>query len=195
MALRSLLCMCVLSRSVMSDFLQTHGLTVAHQAPLSMGILQARILEWVAISSSRGSSQPRIQHWRQILYRLRHQGSPRSVLIFRVLFSFTFVPELTVYDDRLVFPILDLFITRYFKLRYRLHTVKGKLVVAQFSPTLGNPMDCSPPHSSVHGILKARILDWVAIFFSKRSSQPRDRTPGLLHYRQTPYCLSHQDKS
>ena len=33
--------------------------TVAHQAPLSMGILQARILEWVAMSSSRGSSQPR----------------------------------------------------------------------------------------------------------------------------------------
>ena len=33
--------------------------TVAHQAPLSMGILQARILEWVAMPSSRGSSQPR----------------------------------------------------------------------------------------------------------------------------------------
>ena len=123
-------------------------------------------------------------------------GKPQEVYSFlRVLFSFTFVPELIVYDDRLVFPILDLFITGYFKLRYRLHTVKGKLVVAQFSPTLCNPMDCSPPHSSVHGILKARILDWVAIFFSKRSSQPRDRTPGLLHYRQTPYCLSHRDKS
>ena len=35
--------------------------TVAHQAPLSMGILQARILEWVAISFSRGSSRPRNQ--------------------------------------------------------------------------------------------------------------------------------------
>jgi len=33
--------------------------TAAHQAPLSMGLLQARILEWVAIPSSRGSSQPR----------------------------------------------------------------------------------------------------------------------------------------
>ena len=33
--------------------------TIARQAPLSMGILQARILEWVAIPSSRGSSQPR----------------------------------------------------------------------------------------------------------------------------------------
>ena len=38
------------------------------------------------------------------------------------------------------------------------------------------PMDCSLPGSSVHGILQARILEWVAICFSRRSSQPRDRT-------------------
>ena len=38
-----------------------HGLYVAHQAPLSMGILQARILEWIAMPSSKGSSQPRDQ--------------------------------------------------------------------------------------------------------------------------------------
>ena len=37
-------------------------------------------------------------------------------------------------------------------------------------------MDCSPPGSSVHGILQARILEWVAISFSRGSSQPRDRT-------------------
>ena len=37
-------------------------------------------------------------------------------------------------------------------------------------------MDCSLPDSSVHGILQARILEWVAIAFSKGSSQPRDRT-------------------
>ena len=37
-------------------------------------------------------------------------------------------------------------------------------------------MDCSPPGSSVHGISQARILEWVAIFFSRGSSQPRDRT-------------------
>ena len=39
-----------------------------------------------------------------------------------------------------------------------------------------NPMDWSSPGSSVHGIFQARILEWVAIFFSKGSSQPRDRT-------------------
>ena len=37
-------------------------------------------------------------------------------------------------------------------------------------------MDCSPPGSSVHGILQARILEWVAIFFSRESSWPRDQT-------------------
>ena len=37
-------------------------------------------------------------------------------------------------------------------------------------------MDCSPPGSSVHGILQARILEWVAMPFSRGSSQPRDGT-------------------
>ena len=48
--------------------------------------------------------------------------------------------------------------------------------VAQSCPTLCNPVDCSPPGSSVHGILQARILEWVAISFSRGSSWPRDRT-------------------
>ena len=39
-----------------------------------------------------------------------------------------------------------------------------------------DPMDCSPPGSSVHGILQARILEWVAILFSRGSSQPRNHT-------------------
>ena len=41
---------------------------------------------------------------------------------------------------------------------------------------LCDPMDCSPPGSSIHGFLQTRILEWVAIFFSRRSSQPRDWT-------------------
>ena len=48
--------------------------------------------------------------------------------------------------------------------------------VAQLCPTLCNPVDCSPPDFSVHGILQARILEWVAVSFSRGSSQPRDRT-------------------
>ena len=48
--------------------------------------------------------------------------------------------------------------------------------VAQLCPTLCNPVDCSPPGSSVHGILQARILEWVAISFSRGFSLPRDGT-------------------
>ena len=52
-----------------------------------------------------------------------------------------------------------------------------KFVLApQSCPTLCNPMGCSPQDSSVHGILQASILEWVAIPFSRGSSQPRDRT-------------------
>ena len=47
-------------------------------------------------------------------------------------------------------------------------------LVAQSCRTLCNPVDCSPPGSSVHGILQARILEWVAMPSSKGSSQPRD---------------------
>ena len=50
----------VLSHSVMSDPFMTQW-TVANQAPLSMGILQESLLEWVAMPSSRGSSLPRDQ--------------------------------------------------------------------------------------------------------------------------------------
>ena len=45
-----------------------------------------------------------------------------------------------------------------------------KVLVAQSCPTLCDPMDCSPSVSSVHGILQARILEWVAIPFSRGSS-------------------------
>ena len=46
----------------------------------------------------------------------------------------------------------------------------------QLCPTLCDFMDCSPPGSSVHGILQARILEWVAMPSSRGSSEPRDRT-------------------
>ena len=64
-----------------------------------------------------------------------------------------------------------------------LSLVKDSLVVfffffpaAQLCPTLFYPMDCSPPGSSVRGILQARILEWVALPFSRGSSAPRNET-------------------
>ena len=47
--------------------------------------------------------------------------------------------------------------------------------VTQSCPTLCDPMDCSLPGSSVHGIFQARVLEWVATSFSRESSQLRDR--------------------
>ena len=46
--------------------------------------------------------------------------------------------------------------------------VKSESEVAQSCPTLCDPMDCSPPGSSVHGTFQARVLEWVSIGFSIR---------------------------
>ena len=54
--------------------------------------------------------------------------------------------------------------------------VESESEVAQSCPTLCDPMDCSLPGSSVHGIFQARVLEWIAISFSRGSSQPKDRT-------------------
>ena len=49
-------------------------------------------------------------------------------------------------------------------------------LVAKSCPTLCDPMDCSPPGPSVHGISQAKILEWVAISISRESSQAREQT-------------------
>ena len=58
-------------------------------------------------------------------------------------------------------------------------------------PILGDPMDYNPRGSSVHGILQARILEEVAISFSRRTSRPN---PGLTNCRQSLYHLSQNYK-
>ena len=68
----------------------------------------------------------------------------------------------------------------------------------QLCLTLCNPIDCSLPGSSAQGILRARILEWVAISSSRRSSQPRDRTH--ISYvscigRWVLYHLGHPEKN
>ena len=50
--------------------------------------------------------------------------------------------------------------------------VKSESEVAQSCPTLSDPMDCSLPGSSIHGIFQARVLEWVAIAFSVVSYTP-----------------------
>ena len=57
--------------------------------------------------------------------------------------------------------------------------VKSESEVTQSCPTLSNPMDCSLPGSSVHGIFQARVLEWVAIAFS--NDKPRQRIKKQRH--------------
>ena len=62
----------------------------------------------------------------------------------------------------------------------------------QYHLTLCDPMDCSPPGSFVHGILQARILEWVAMPYSRGICPIQELNRGLLHCRRFLYCLSHQ---
>ena len=100
------------------------------------------------------------------------EGKNRSTLLKG---SFTIGNTLYIY----IFIILYIYIYICFEL------------VTQSCLTLCDPVDCSPPGSSVHGILQARILEWVAISFSRGSFQPRDWTH-LPHFRESFYQLSHQ---
>ena len=66
------------------------------------------------------------------------------------------------------------------------------VLVTQLCPTLCDSMDCSPLGISVHGILQAKIPEWVAIPFSRGSSPPRDQTQASCHHRQILYRPSYQ---
>ena len=74
--------------------------------------------------------------------------------------------------------------------------VKSQSEVDQLCPTLSDPMDCSPPGSSVHGIFQARVLEWGAIAFSDKppstaeKKEKSDSTCLSLTHDCRRYCLS-----
>ena len=111
-------------------------------------ILQARILEWVAISFSR-----RLE-WVAISFSRRSSGLRDWTRVSRIVGR-----RFTIRATREVLC--------YWKW--------NESEVAQSCPTPCDPMDCSLPGSSVHGVFQARILEWVAISFSRRSSRLRER--------------------
>ena len=75
------------------------------------------------------------------------------------------------------------------------HSSESESEVAQLCLTLCDPMDCSPPSSSVHGILQARIQEWVGCHFLLQGIFPTPGSnPGLPHCKQMLYPLSHQGR-
>ena len=69
---------------------------------------------------------------------------------------------------------------------------KVKVLVTQLCSALCNPMECSPPSSSAHGILQARILEWAVMPSSRGSFQPRDQTQVFRTADRFSYRQSHQ---
>ena len=74
------------------------------------------------------------------------------------------------------------------------HACTCILTSLKWCPTLCDSMDCSLHSSSVHGILQERILECIAIPFSRGASRPRDLKPGFLHCKWILYHLSHREE-
>ena len=88
-------------------------------------------------------------------------------------------------------PELSTWVVTGYKCLFKLK-VKVKVSVAQSCPTLCNPVDCTPPGSSVHGVLQARILEWETHSLLQGIFLTQGLNRGLLHCRPILYRLSHQ---
>ena len=131
------------------------------------GILQARILEWVAIPFLRGSSWPRDWTWVSWIaggfFTFRATAAAKSLQSCLTLCN-------PIDGSPPGSPIPGILqgkntgVGCHFLLQCM--KVKSESEVAQSCPTLCDPMDCSPPGSSVHGISQARVLERGAIAFS-----------------------------
>ena len=142
-------------------------------------ILQVRILEWVAFPFSRGSSQLRgrtqVSHIAGGFFTIWALGKPgvaaKSLQSYPTLRPHRWQPT------RLPRPWDSLGKSTGVGWHFLLQCMKMKSEseFAQSCPTLSDPMDCSPPGSSIHGVFQARVLEWGAIAFSRGSSLPRDQ--------------------
>ena len=164
--------------------------TAAHQAPLSLGF--SRQEHWSGLPFPSPFYNPRV------LYNLL---SPVCALTsFPIFLLYCFYsshigclavtqicrPSLHLRTLHLLFCLVAFpqvspcWLLHFLQVFIKIHTpVSPSLAVcvyAQSGLTLCDPMDCSPPGSSVHEIFQARILEWVAIFYSRGSSWPRGQT-------------------
>ena len=110
-------------------------------------------------------------------YRLRHPDSVKLLLYSSMGLLLQRCADLFINLVRILVPLVEH--------RDCIDGAQWVSEVAQLCLTLCDPMDCSPPGSSVHRIFQARTLEWVAISFSRRSSQPRDwtRVSGIVGRR------------
>ena len=107
------------------------------------------------------------------------------------MFAFSFVDRINLLRTKLTAKLRSLpQTTPYLEITFiffSLYTNPACLCAKslQSCPTIRNTMDCSPPGSPVHGILQARILEWITISSSSRSPRPRDGTDflPLLHWQ------------
>ena len=125
------------------------------------GILQARILEWAAfpfqgIFQTQGSN-PGLPYCRQILYLLSHQGSPR--ILEWVAYPFSRESSQPRNQTGVSSITGGFFLPAELPGKPQSMTRHAKSL--QSCPTLCDPMDSSPPGSSIHRILQARILKWA----------------------------------
>ena len=136
------------------------------------GILQARVLGWLSIPFSRGSSQPRDRlnlgplHYRH----LSHQGSPNRFSLATGKSATLVTHVYYLHLDFFCCKIIEVYTILILKIQNTLL----KMLVTQLCPTLCYPVACGPTCSSVHGILQGRILAYVALPFFGGSSPPRD---------------------
>ena len=119
---------------------------------------------------------------------LRHQHQQSRPFLRRMGFS-SITPPPNVY---ILIPVLLALSLWSPSPEIATSVMKVKVSVAQSCPTLCDPMDCSPPGSSVHGTLQARILEWVAIPFSRGIFPTQGSSQSLPHHRQILYLLSLQ---
>ena len=130
--------------------------------PSVLGILQARILEWVAMTSFRGSSQPRDQAQFSCMALHGKEGRFFTMLLLLSCFSrirLCATPEMAAHQA----PLSLGFSRKEHWSGLPFASPMHESEVTQSCPTLRDPLDCNLPGSSVHGIFQARVLEWSAI--------------------------------
>ena len=165
------------------------------------GILQARILEWIAMPSSRGSGC-------HALLRTPFPPQDQTRIFRSTALAGRFSTTSTTWEDPLrpaaakllqscptlcdpidgsppgsaIPGILQARTLEWVAILLQCMKVKSESEVTQLCPTLGDPIDCSLPGSSCHGILQARALEWAASAFPKNSTMCKRLQPKESRY-------------